>query len=155
MYVSYKSSKPVETPQKDFTESKLPSDFALAINSVNIEECPEYTLNELIRDCAGGYNNIICGVQYMGVGGMSSCTALNNTINKLANITFDKRGESIMIYSENIHNTISTTPNVELINISYRNCTNKRTLGGESTITTGLYPSPGIAYIRINMCRRS
>jgi hypothetical protein len=138
IFVSFKSREIKSNPQKEFTDDKVPSDFVLSIIKVSVKECKEFTIEDLVIDCARDLR-ITCG-------GEVSCVALNKSIYELLNKTFYAQNAKFMFYSENLWYN-----NKELLNFTNLNCTSQSTRGktGEAVIT--LYPA-GEVFLNMNIC---
>lgn len=151
IYVSHKASTKADNPQKEFTDDKLPSDFILSILEVNAEDCPEFTIKDLIVDCARD-RAIECGSY------PNSCLAVNDTIVLLLNQTFDVRGARYRFYSENLDEPIdlNALPPIsdpkELFNISRKNCNEKSLQGQAGSAIISLYPDPRVVKLNMNIC---
>jgi len=146
IFISFKSQEEVPTPQKDFTNDKLASDFILSITDVNIESCEEYTLKDLIIDCARDNERIICGSD-------KSCNAVNKSMYILLNKTFSEKNIAFRFYSENIKYTDNWGHTQELLNFTNLNCTN-RNQGKRGTSIISLYPMQSNVYLNLNICYR-
>jgi hypothetical protein len=142
IYVSIKSQETTPTPQKDFTKDKLASDFILAIGEVSMENCEQYDLEDLIIDCAKN-NRINCGEN-------NSCITVNNSIALMLNSTFNVKGISYRFYSENLKYPSSSSK--ELLNFSYRNCTETSPQGKSGTRIIRLYPIQANVFLNLNIC---
>jgi len=143
IYVSYKAQHKPENVQKEFTNDKVPSDFILAILDVSIEDCQEFTFKDLIIDCARDRKIIDCG-------GDNSCIALNKSVTKLLNTTFEARGMKYRFYSENLKYPYDT--NIELLNVASVGCNETSSQGKSGSAIISLYPSPTNVYINLNVC---
>jgi len=141
IYVSYKSSGTTDNPQKEFTNDKMANDFVLSAIETSIQECREFTVKDLIIDCARD-KRISCN-------GDDSCTAVNRTINRLLNQTFMQRNIKFRFNSENLPSPIS---NGELLNVSYLNCTRDSSHGQSGMAIISLYPVPGNVFLKMNLC---
>ena len=144
MFVSFKSKQVVDNPQQEYSDDKLPEDFVLSILKVTVDDCDKFNVKELIVDCARG-RKITCG--YAGV---SSCEAVNKSINIMLNKTFMTAGNvrRFRFYSENLYDSNGDT----LINVTYLNCTPKSRQGRTGEATIPLYPSDGDVYLKMNIC---
>ncbi len=143
IYTGIKSQKQTPTPQKDYTKDKLASDFIMTIGNVNVENCEEYTVEELLTDCAKD-KRILCG-------GIDSCTAINKSIYMMLNRTFIETNTPFRLYSSNIKYINSDGQSEELFNFSNRNCTDKSNQGKAGSRVIILYPLPN-ANIYLNIC---
>jgi len=144
IFVSFKSQEPKPTPQKDFTTDKVASDFILAISDVNVENCTEYDVEDLIIDCATRNNRITCGTD-------NSCVAVNKSIYSMLNSTFIKQNIAFRFYSENIIYN-DGAGDKELLNFTNRNCTDKSAQGKSGTRIISLYPLQNNVYLTLNIC---
>jgi hypothetical protein len=142
IYVSFKSHETQENPQKEFTNNKLASDFVLSVIHVNVEDCDEFSVEDLLVDCARDHR-ITCS------NGLDSCTAVNNSISIMLNKTFAQRKTKLRFYSENLYVPGTGT---DLINISYFNCTAKSAQGQSGIAIIRLHPAPGNVYLNMNIC---
>lgn len=143
IFVSFKSQQEPVSPQKEFTNDKLANDFVLSLLDVSIAECRQFSVKDLIVDCARD-KRILCN-------GEESCRVLNRSITIMLNKTFMARNTKFLFYSENLYNN-----GKELINITYLNCT--RTLdsqrGQTGVAIISLYPAPGNVYLNMNICKQ-
>lgn len=145
IFISFKSQQEEKIPQIDFTVDKLASDFILAISDVNVENCEEYTIEDLIVDCARD-KRIMCN-------GYDSCEAVNESIYILLNKTFMEQNTAFRFYSENIKYEDESGQIQELLNFTNRNCTEKsRRQGKAGTRIISLYPMQSNVYLSLNIC---
>lgn len=147
IFLSFKSQEIPPTPRIDYTTDKIASDFILAIPEVNIEGCEEYTLEDLIVDCARD-GRITCGIY-------DSCIALNKSIAIMLNKTFIKTNTAFRFYSENLeykYNNYGQTG--ELLNFSNLNCNENSLQGKSGTRIISLYPMQSNVYLNMNICYR-
>jgi len=140
IFVSVRLQQKQESPQKEYTNDKLASDFVLSINDVNIRGCSSFTLKDLIIDCARDHR-ITCNNQ-------DSCTALNESVGKLLGDTFVSMNTSFRFYSENLKDSGGR----ELLNFTNLNCTSTKTQGQRGVAIISLYPTPSNVYINMNIC---
>jgi len=146
IFVSFKSQQKQETPQKEFTDDKLANDFALSIVDVNVADCPEFTIKDLILDCARDHR-ITCIDTDSCCGTMNSCVALNKSIGIMLNETFVARNAKFRFYSENLNYEGN-----ELLNFTNLNCnaTSRQGRAGEARIP--LHPVPTDVILTLNIC---
>jgi len=147
IFVSFKSRQTVDNPQSDYTNEKLAEDFVLSVLDVTVKDCNGFSVNDLVVDCARD-NRIIC------VNGDSSCVAVNKSIYFMLNKTFMARNTRFRFYSENIYDPSQNVNNnnVDLINISYLNCTPTSRQGPAGKATIPLHPDPRVVYLKMNIC---
>jgi len=123
----------------------MPNDFVLAILDVNVAECDDYDVEELIVDCARD-RRINCG-------GMTSCVALNRSVDMMLNKTFMSRDMAFRFYSENLEYNTMTGETLELFDVSYNGCSeNSDNQGSSGWAAITLHPFPGEVYIYMNVC---
>jgi hypothetical protein len=150
IFVSFKSGQPKENPQKEFTNDKVANDFVLAILDVSVQECPKYTVDDLIKDCARDHR-ICCGNVGAACGGnadeISSCMAVNKSIDTMLNRTFMVTHTKFRFYSENLF-----YKNKELLNITTLNCTSNSRQGQKGVAVISLYPTSVDVYLNLNIC---
>ena len=145
IYVSFKANKVPETPRKEFANDKMPSDFVLAILHVTVDGCEQFTVNDLIIDCARDHR--------LRCAGRDSCTVVNESINIMLNKTFIAREISFRFYSDNLHYVDETgivSPN-ELFDVSYRGCTATSEQGRSGKAFISTYPAPTVT-LYLNIC---
>ena len=139
IYVSMKSQQKQDNPQKEYTNDKLANDFVLSILDVNIANCKEFTVKDLIVDCARD-RRIKCN-------GIDSCLAVNESIRVMLNKTFMEQRSKFRFYSENLYYN-----NVELLNFTNLNCTQYARQGQRGVAIISLYPTPTNVYLNMNIC---
>jgi hypothetical protein len=141
IYVSYKSQQKTDNPQKEFTNDKLASDFVLSVIETSVEGCKEFTVKDLVIDCARD-KRITCGEE-------DSCTALSKSVNTMLNGTFMQRNIKFKFNSENLQGFDGN----ELLNVSYLGCGTASSSQGQSGIAiVSLYPVPGSVFLKMNIC---
>jgi len=140
IFVSFKSQQKPVSPQKEFTNNKLANDFVLSMLDVNIAECPEFSVKDLIIDCARD-SRLNCG------GSINSCEIVNRSIYIMLNKTFMVRNMAFRMYSEHLY-----ASGRELVNITYLNCTAYSVQGQSGMAIISLYPAPGNVYLNMNLC---
>jgi|GEM_PF-2176568 len=142
IFVSYKSQQKTDNPQKEFTNDKLANDFVLSVIETSVEDCKEFSVKDLVIDCARDHR-LTCG-------GMDSCAAVNESINAMLNETFMKRNIRFKFTSANL----PTMDGSELLNISYLGCGNRSSSDqGQSGIAIiTLYPVPQSVFLSMNIC---
>lgn len=152
IFVSFKSGQPKENPQKEFTNDKLANDFVLSILDVSVQGCEQYSVEDLIKDCARDHR-ICCGNIGGACGGtgdvndISSCIAVNKSIDIMLNRTFMATHTKFRFYSENMY-----YKGKELLNVTYLNCTSTSRQGRAGEAKIPLYPVPTIVYLTMNIC---
>jgi hypothetical protein len=140
IFVSYKARETVENPQKEFTNDKLANDFVLSIKYVSVEGCEEYSVEELIVDCARDHR--------MRCAGEESCSAVNKSINKMLNETFWVTNTKIRFWSENLKDASGN----DLLNVTYLNCNSSSRQGQRGFAIIPLYPTATDVYLNLNIC---
>jgi len=140
IYISYKSGQKPDNPQKEFTNDKLANDFVLSSIETSVQECKEFTVKDLIIDCARDHR--------LSCNGEDSCVAVNNTINVMLNRTFMERNIKFRFYSENLPSSTGE----DLINASYLGCDANSNQGQSGMAIISLYPVPGNVFLRMNIC---
>jgi hypothetical protein len=146
IFVSFKSQQKQDNPQKEFTNDKLASDFALAILDVSVDDCREFTVQDLIIDC-GRDHRINCVDANACCGDSNSCVALNKSIGIMLNKTFVVRNTKFRFYSENL-----IYEGNELLNFTNLNCTASSSQGRAGEARIPLYPVPTNVYLTLNIC---
>ncbi|MGV8172153.1 MAG: hypothetical protein ACP5OA_05685 [Candidatus Woesearchaeota archaeon] len=149
IYASLKSQEIKQNPQKEFTNDKMSNDFVLAILHVNVQGCSEYTIRELLIDCARD-KLIYCN-------GQDSCMALNDSVSIMLNKTFMSRDMSFRFYSKNLEFTYTDWYGIpisteELFNVSYKGCNQNSIQGKSGWAAITLHPAPGEVYLYMNLC---
>ena len=147
IFVSFKSREVKSNPQKEFTNDKVPSDFALAILKVSVKDCKEFTVEDLIIDCARDRRincdpdkpDLCCGYE-------NSCVALNKSISELLDKTFKAQNAKYMFYSQNLQ-----YEDKELLNFTNLNCTTESGKGKTGQAIVTLFPA-GDVYLNMNIC---
>ncbi len=124
--------------EKEYKYDKLASEFVTAVLKVNIRECPEYTIQDVLVDC-GTNKRITCD-------GISSCEIFNSTITHLANETFMKRYESFRLYTEGLALE-------DQANISFRGCYQNTPKGQRGKSVLAKYPQPGTISLNVELCK--
>jgi len=145
IFVSFKSGQPKDNPQKEFTNDKLANDFVLSILDVSVQDCDRYTVKDLIIDCARDHRINCQGIS--GSNDISSCVAVNESINVMLNRTFMASRTKFMFYSENMY-----YKGLELINVTNLNCTVNSRQGQRGVAIISLYPAPTNVYLNMDIC---
>jgi len=148
IFISFKAGQPKENPQKEFTNDKLANDFVLSILDVSVQDCEQYTVKDLIIDCARDHR-IYCKDTGSGGDGsdIDSCIAVNKSIDTMLNRTFMTTRTKFRFYSENIY-----YEGKELINITNLNCTSTSVQGQRGVAVISLYPASLNVYLNMNIC---
>jgi hypothetical protein len=150
IFVSFKAGQPKENPQKEFTNDKLANDFVLSILDVSVQGCEQYTVKDLIVDCARDHR-ICCGSIGAACGEdideISSCIAVNKSIDTMLNRTFMTTRTKFRFYSENLY-----YKDRELLNITNLNCTSNSRQGQRGIAVISLYPTSLNVYLNMNIC---
>lgn len=144
MYIAFKGKEKPNNFQQDFINEELPKNYVNSIVNVNIAECPSYTINDLIKDCATG-RTINCAAQ-------DSCTVLNRTLTFITNRTLMREDRAFHLYTEGI-NWPTQGQSISMIN---RNCTkaNYRTVQ-TGTSYVPVWPNPiGTVFLHLEICSR-
>jgi hypothetical protein len=139
IFISFKSQQKQDNPQKEYTIDKLANDFTLSILDVSVDECREFTVQDLIIDC-GRDRRIMCG-------DMDSCVAVNKSIDAMLNKTFMARNTKFRFYSQNLFYN-----GTELLNFSYLNCTASSPQGKAGDAIISLHPVSITVYLNLNIC---
>jgi len=144
IFVSYKSQQKTENPQKEYTNDKVANDFILSILYVSVQDCEEYTVQDLIIDCARDHR-INCA-------GDNSCVAVNKSINVMLNKTFMPKdvNTKFRFWSENLYYPENT--NTDLINVTHLNCSANSRQGQRGVAVISLYPTAKDVYLNMNIC---
>jgi hypothetical protein len=145
IFVSFKSGQPKENPQKEFTNDKLANDFVLSILDVSVQDCEQYTVKDLIVDCARDHR-ISC-IDIESGDNINSCVAVNESIYTMLNHTFMATNTKFRFYSENIY-----YQGQELINITNLDCTASSRQGQRGVAVISLYPTSLNVYLNMNIC---
>jgi hypothetical protein len=140
IFVSFKAQQKVENPQKEFTNDKLANDFVLSMKYVSVQGCTEYSVEELIIDCARD-NRIKCATE-------DSCIAVNRSINIMLNKTFMVTNTKFRFWSENLKDASGK----DLLNVTYLNCNSTSRQGQRGFAIIPLYPTAQDVYLNINIC---
>ena len=141
IFVSYKSQQKADNPQKEFTNDKVANDFVLSILYVSVEGCEQYSIQDLIIDCARDHR-IECA-------GENSCIAVNESINELLNKTFKVKNYKFRFWSENLYYPGTS---IDLINVSHLNCLANSRQGQRGMAVVSLYPTSRDVYLNMNIC---
>ncbi len=146
IFVSYKSQQKAENPQKEFTNDKVANDFILSILYVSVQNCEEYTVQDLIIDCARDHR-IECA-------GVNSCLAVNTSIYTMLNKTFMPKNVNtkFRFWSENLYYPTGASTPIDLINITHLNCLANSRQGQRGVAVISLYPTSKDVYLNMNIC---
>lgn len=145
IYISFKANNTTVNPEKSFKEDKMPSDFVLAILHVNIEDCPQFTVNDMIIDCARDHR--------LSCNGKNSCWAVNDSVTDMLNKTFEARGMKFRFYSKNLPyvDETGTVAHFELFNVSYMSCIEGVEQGKSGRAVISTYPAQTV-FLYLNVC---
>lgn len=144
MYVAFKAKEKPNNFQKEYINEELPKNYIHSLSNVHISECPSYTINDLVRDCATG-RTIACGAQ-------DSCAMLNQTLTRIANTTLMREDYAFRLYVEGV----SWPDQGQSISIVHRNCSiaNYRTIR-KGTSYIPVWPNPiGTVFLHLEICNR-
>jgi hypothetical protein len=164
--VLFKNNQPKSEPQKEYTNDELATNFVNTIINVNVERCPQYTLGDLLVDCASKKNALKCNSMFSYQG---SCYAALWAMFMLTEVTFNSRNDAFILETEglkwddsygNLYIDISdfsslvnsTTYEIQISNPS-RPCTDSMSRSKAGMMPLSLYPSPGTLYLKLSICR--
>jgi len=171
--VLFKNNQPKSEPQKEYTNDELATNFVNTIINVNVDTCPQYTLGELLVDCASR-KALKCNSVFNPD---DSCHAAFWAMFMIADATFNVRNDAFILETENLKWSLSdvadlsrdyggqtysfekfvlkNSDNTYEFNISNpsRLCTNSMSRSKAGMMPLSLYPSPGTLYVKLSICR--
>jgi hypothetical protein len=133
--VMFGPKTPSKSIVKEYSNEELSQDFVITL--LNTETECGYDFNKLIRDCAANLQEIECYE-------MSSCDYMNLTIETILNRTFYNWDSSFTFRIEK--------NNEDIILFDNTGCTETSEKGSQGIQPVTLYPFPGQAYIRLDVC---
>lgn len=80
IYLVYKLNNPAKDVRTVYINGEIATNLLITLTKVNIAECHDIALSELITDCAKEYHSITCF-------GKSSCEMVNASLHDLVNTT--------------------------------------------------------------------
>ncbi|MBN1792691.1 hypothetical protein JW826_03335 [Candidatus Woesearchaeota archaeon] len=132
VYLVYKVNNPSESIKRGYVNKELASNFLITITKVNVKECPQQTLTDLVTDCANtARRSIYCG-------GEKSCVVANKTLYDILTPTMDELGKDFEF-------------SVERADLNYTGaCKDKERVQAVQVFT--LFPSMERIRLTLNVC---
>jgi hypothetical protein len=82
IFLAYRVSRPRDTIKRAYMNQEIANNMLITMTKVNVEECHNMSLANLLADCARGYYSINCIDR-------TSCEAANDTIRDILSHTLD------------------------------------------------------------------
>jgi hypothetical protein len=133
LFLVYKMNQPEQNVKRGFVNPRLANGFLITITKVSVSECPQFSLADLITDCANDLSKeIMCD-------GENSCVVANRTLYSILNTSMEDLGKEFNFSID----PLATT------GISYPGCEGKDAVYGEQTFTLS---SGETATLRLFVC---
>ena len=84
-FMVYRINNPSQNSKRMYMNGEVATNMILAMTKVNVKECYDHQLSQLIADCARTYSTFTCGE-------LTSCEVVNMTILSILNSTLVEEG---------------------------------------------------------------
>jgi len=138
IFLVSKVSSPPKNFQKAYMTSELATNMLLAMTRVNIRECPDSTLGELITDCARPTPSRRC-LDY------TSCEIINKTINEILNNT-------LVLWDVKFRFALESPYRGVFLSVTNRECGVKTPGKQEGFALLSLYPLNSSVELKLGIC---